>query len=729
MNQGARSTDQWREHRALLEAISRNREESGAVEPPPQPEPEPASAPSLPPPPPLQMVEEAADLGTPKRDMVAGALFLIVAAAWIAAVAASLEAEGTPLTSVTALVSLACGPLALLGVLFLVLQRTSRREARRFAQTAQAMRAEAANLEHVVGLMTDRIAENRRALADQAQQLLSLGEDSSMRLGEIASAMARETKALRVESDHLETAAEIARSDLGVLIDDLPRVDEQVRGIIQRLRDTAGEADGRMVALTDQLSALAEQGEKADAVASGAAQQLATHIATMREHGARADEQVGGAAQALAHRVDEIGQRIDTLSARLATQDQASQSVLHGLDRSLDDIEARFAEFGNRSGESTRQLTDALAALREQSEGLTGRLAEAAPATEALVERAAALKAALDASTTGIGDYIPAALAGIEAQAGRSHSAIAALVPEANALERAVAIATANITDAEKAIAAQRASIEAMQAAAAERLAEITRQSADLRASIAEAEESARTLADKAGPQLVDALLRVRETAVQAADRARETLGIVIPNAAASLGNASREAIETAINETLAARLGEISATAERAVAAATSAGERLQQQLLTIKDTAATVDARIDEVRAQVSDHDEEGFSRRVALLVESLNSAAIDVTKILSNDVTDTAWTSYLKGDRSVFTRRAVRLVEAAESKEIARHYEEEPEFREQVNRYVHDFEAMLRRVLATRDGAPLSVTLLSSDMGKLYVALAQAIERLRT
>jgi len=48
--------------------------------------------------------------------------------------------------------------------------------------------------------------------------------------------------------------------------------------------------------------------------------------------------------------------------------------------------------------------------------------------------------------------------------------------------------------------------------------------------------------------------------------------------------------------------------------------------------------------------------------------------------------------------------------------------------VNRYVHDFEAMLRRVLADRDGATLGVTLLSSDMGKLYVALAQAIERLR-
>ena len=40
----------------------------------------------------------------------------------------------------------------------------------------------------------------------------------------------------------------------------------------------------------------------------------------------------------------------------------------------------------------------------------------------------------------------------------------------------------------------------------------------------------------------------------------------------------------------------------------------------------------------------------------------------------------------------------------------------------------EAMLRTILTQRDSSPLGVTLLSSDMGKLYVALAQAIERLR-
>ena len=95
----------------------------------------------------------------------------------------------------------------------------------------------------------------------------------------------------------------------------------------------------------------------------------------------------------------------------------------------------------------------------------------------------------------------------------------------------------------------------------------------------------------------------------------------------------------------------------------------------------------------------------------------------------MTDIAWASYLRGDRGIFTRRAVQLLDHTEARDIAKVYADDSEFAENVSRYIHDFEAMLRAMLSTRDGHALGVTLLSSDMGKLYVALAQAIERLRT
>ena len=116
------------------------------------------------------------------------------------------------------------------------------------------------------------------------------------------------------------------------------------------------------------------------------------------------------------------------------------------------------------------------------------------------------------------------------------------------------------------------------------------------------------------------------------------------------------------------------------------------------------------------------------MALLIDSMHSAAIVVGKIMADEFDDRAWNAYLKGNRGVFTSRAVRLIGGSETRAIRAHYDSDAEFQRSVNRYVHDFEAMLRRVLAERDGGVIAVTLMSSDMGKLYAALAQAIDRKR-
>jgi len=40
------------------------------------------------------------------------------------------------------------------------------------------------------------------------------------------------------------------------------------------------------------------------------------------------------------------------------------------------------------------------------------------------------------------------------------------------------------------------------------------------------------------------------------------------------------------------------------------------------------------------------------MALIVESLNASAIDISKAFANEVTDTSWTADLRGDRGIFT-----------------------------------------------------------------------------
>ena len=63
---------------------------------------------------------------------------------------------------------------------------------------------------------------------------------------------------------------------------------------------------------------------------------------------------------------------------------------------------------------------------------------------------------------------------------------------------------------------------------------------------------------------------------------------------------------------------------------------------------------------RRSLEERDETPEARRAALVTESLNSNSIDIARALDASVADTAWASYLKGDRGIFTRRAVRLLD---------------------------------------------------------------------
>ena len=187
--------------------------------------------------------------------------------------------------------------------------------------------------------------------------------------------------------------------------------------------------------------------------------------------------------------------------------------------------------------------------------------------------------------------------------------------------------------------------------------------------------------------------------------------------------------METALRERATEVIAELEQTAAKATGASREAAVQLRDQLGKVNELAANLERRVAHARSRAEEQVDNDFARRVALITESLNSNAIDIARSMDHEVSDTAWAAYLKGDRGIFTRRAVRLLEAPEAKAIAQLYQGDRNFRDHVSRYIHDFEAMLRELLSTRDGHSLSVTLLSSDMGKLYVALAQAIERLRS
>jgi len=533
-----------------------------------------------------------------------GAAAILLALGWIGFfgyfVAPSFLSAPLPL-AIAQIVGFIALPLILLGVLWLIVRRSSEAEARRFNATALSMRVEAGHLQAVIAAMTGTIEANRLALGDQITSMMAA-----------ASGMAEQIANAQEQAAALDAAARTAEDKLNVLLATLPRAHADTDALAARIEATGLTASERAAALDAQIVALAERGREADALTSGAAERLAANIARME-----ATSETAGA-------------RLESVTATM------SETVDGLLDRTASAVDEA------RRGITTQG--DAMAAMLSAHQATLDRTATDSAA--ALAERIAAVEAVVN--------HVAEVLNNGQAQV--------------DALAR----------------------------------------------SINDSHGAAERFAGEAAPQLLESLMRIRDTANTAADHARAAIERIVPDAGNAIEAAGREALEkslTAIAEAQAV-----------AAASATEASDKLNDQMRAIADASGHIEARL----ADTSEAD--GFARRVSLLIESLQSAAIDLSAIYAAEVPDKSWAAYLRGDRGAFSRRAVKLIGPAELRTIAQVYESDDAIRENINRYIHDFEAMLRAVLAQRDSAPIGVTLLSSDMGKLYVALAQAIERLR-
>ena len=456
---------------------------------------------------------------------------------------------------------------------------------------------------------------------------------------------------------------------------------EHLQGVIEAMSRTI---EANRLALGDQITSMM-------AAASGMAEQ----IASAEHHAARLDQ--------VAHTAE------DKLNVLLATLPKAHADT--------EALAAKIEATGLTASERAAALDAAVTALAERGKdadavtsGAAERLAAHIQRMDATSETAGArlesVTATMAQTVDGLLDRTASAVdearKGIETQGDALHAMMAT---SQAALDRTA-------TDSAGALAERVAAIEAVVNQVAETLAKGQQQADALARSIDDSSGAAHRFAGEAAPQLLETLARIRDTANAAADHARETLEGVAPDAAKAIEAAGTEAVRKSLT-----------AIADAAEQAATAASDKLNQQMVALADASGQIDARLAE------SEESNGFARRVSLLIETLKSAAIDLAAIYGAEVSDASWTAYLKGDRGAFSRRAVKLLDAGDLRAIQSAYESDETVRAQVNRYIHDFEAMLRGVLAQRDSAPIGVTLLSSDMGKLYVALAQAIERLRT
>ncbi len=659
-------------------------------------------------------------------------------------------------------------PALLIGVLWLIALRSSRAEATRFGDVAGLLRRESEALEVRMRTVNEEISLAREFLAQNARELETVGRQSATKLMEAAEQLGAALADSDAKAKTLEEVSNAAATNLEQLRKHLPVVTSAAKDVTNQIGSAGNSAQMQVKTLIAGLQRVADAGTSArenieglEVRAGEAAIQLSQIISqnaqALEESANVASERAGmmtkvlGDAQAematgLANANEDINALVDVNLAKLRQQvemlreslsDLNKQSVVEDtrvsamIDRisaHIDDRTSVLAGLDTASTERTVKLAFAVEALVTSTNSLNQSLDQSGGNADALTERSVSLLSALENAKRELEVALPEALSAAEQKLVGSLSQIEIATKNALSLEGASDEMLIKLSTIQNLISSQSGAVSDLINAGDTQFSACQEQADSLAASLVETRAMMEHLSESANGGLVEALNKVRDSTQEAAEASRLILDGEMDNVAERLSEQSKKALSSAIENQVAALNGMVQKSFENNAMLSDQATKRISEQLAEIDSMTRNLESRLSSAREGFAGMNDDSFARQMVTLTESLNSTAIDVAKILSNDVTDTSWAAYLKGDRGVFTRRAVRLLDSGEAKMIAAHYGDDAEFRDHVNRYIHDFEAMMRVLLSTRDGNTIGVTLLSSDVGKLYVALAQAIERLR-
>ena len=570
--------------------------------------------------------------------------------------------------------------------------------------------------EDMARLSGERFAALDEAHAAQREAFDAHEADVLEAMRRRAEKLSTDLAAHRAALDSAEGKAIAAHGErIGALTRESRAVRDAVTNDTNGLASLAGQRHAELSALAEQHRAVVEE-------------QLAAMDRALRQRHATLASLEIEASEALDQRVAAFEASIESL--RQSQRDHATM-----LARECDAVNERVAAFSvamRETGEEGRQsadrVGDALGALNarlaESRTVLAGTDAEVARLTDGAVRVLELIRASSDHTARDIPEAVhkaEQALAGLEGRV----DVLARNIGRAGEAGHAL---TGSVEASRNALVAAHAQIDTMTGAVHEHATKSEALSTGLAKSLADTRQESEALLSDTEARLTPAFARLTEAARSSGEALREAADREIEAASQRLDQAANAIVAKVIQGRAAELVARLEQAIDRVTDASRDSTIAMRDQLAKVDELAGNLESRVARARERALEQVDNDFARRAALITESLNSNAIDIAKALSTDVSETAWASYLRGDRGIFTRRAVSLLESGEARSIHQLYESDPEFREHVNRYVHDFEAMLRQMLSTRDGNSLGVTLLSSDMGKLYVALAQGIERLR-
>ncbi len=677
-----------------------------------------------------------------------------VAGLWLAAIIIGLGANPQPLPAMLAAV---LPPIALALVAYALLAGSSWPlplgdvEARLVDAQAQV-----ATLESALGRVDTAVAGAGAQLRD-----LSISAAAEMP-GVIANTAALEATAQRVLASGEATGQVTA-----ALLAALPDIARTVGSVGETLRDVGGESATQLRAVETMLAAVQARNSQAAAEADAAIATMAALLAQIDEASSRNTTTLSKRAYALDAAIDGVLERSSAAVGQITDQvDTQMRSFAAGIDATARQMQlfgddgarlfnqrleallktsalltsefeahdagaARLhAAVGDRIDDMHRRYSDLDAAGSDAADAIAARIAmfqDRLAGLQGQLDASQATLAAMDDQSGTLGRTVVDVQDALAERLATTREAMVALEAEAQNMLDAVVGLGKSVRDSSATVEAAAAGFTAEREAIGGMAAQLDSHFDTARATLAGIREGSSAATIEAAATLDAELERIAAVAAATATTMRASLASVVDDAMGALRLAASTGTDAAFGEPVRLQLAAMESATARAAETVQEISRRLAGQMLTLVETVAAAESRIGDVETRIAVRDRNSLAAQSMRIMAQLDTALVDVARLLVLPVGEDEWARYLRGDRGAFARAVVPLLDRDTSRRIARLHTHDPEFRASAASYMQDFENLLSRLLGDRDGEALAATLLSSDIGKIYVAIAEAAERM--
>ncbi|TPE61039.1 hypothetical protein FJQ54_09040 [Sandaracinobacter neustonicus] len=585
------------------------------------------------------------------------------------------------------------------------------------ASTADLLESRSREAQRLVSDLTTATSgalEASRVLESVLPQAASAAERLRLALGEtgaVAEAQAdRAQQAARSVADGLDALSARGAQSADQLSQALATLEAQAdRGRSQSeagMRAIRSEADSLFELLENTLTAKRE----------AARQQGEAMSAQINEAYQRLDAMGTAATAQLGERLRELGNQAEAIEGRLKAQGALTESLSASAERAFKLLDARLQHSQDTSGQVLERLLSRVQGVNGELGRIAEPLKDSQAATQSLETAVKSLRETALQTVDVLGETLPArtvdagrAAETLSAELNGLVSAIDKAHSKAAALAAPIAESRAALEAASLGYAAQREAIEAAGQALVAELQQASRL-------IGEVEEQTRDTSLAAATRLVDAMARVRDVATQTTGTMREMLDNVLSEAKEALSDAADDAMRRSFAEPIAEK-------AREAEAAAASAAERTATSMAALANTLKLLEERSTDRVVQFEEARQAELLAASGVLTERLSDASVSIASALGKPMDDADWAQWRKGERGLFNRRAVALLDKREAKELKDLIARDDSFASAARDYTRSFDALVQRF---EGQAPaLAAALLGSEQGRLAAALSEALE----